>query len=75
MLLLGRVLAVAQMVLSFPHTCPLVLQGDGESLTQAGSDPVPARGEDGCMLLGAITKGSFQGEWKSKYALVTGQTF
>lgn len=78
MLLLGRVLAVAQMwsYLSVsPPACLLVLQGDGELGTQAGSDPVPARGKDGCVLLCAITKGFFQSELKIKYALVTGQTF
>lgn len=80
MLLLGRLLAVAQMLLplrvpSFPHACPLVLQGDGDLLTQVGSNPVPARDEDGCMLLCAIIKGSFQSELQSKYALVTGQIF
>lgn len=80
MLLLGRVLAMAQMILplsvpSFPHVCLLVLQGDGELLTQAGSEPGPAKGDNGCTLLHAVTKRSFQGEMKSKYALMTGQTF
>lgn len=73
-LLLGRMLAVAQVVLplsvpSSPHACPLE---DGELLTQAGCDPVPARGEDGDVLLCAITKGPSQSELRSKYALVTG---
>lgn len=58
-----------------PPACLLVLQGDGELWTQAGSDPHPARGKDGCMLLCAITKGFFQSELKIEYALVTGQTF
>lgn len=68
LLLLGRVLAVAQMVLPlsvpfFPQACPL---GDGEPLTQAGSDLCQPEVEmEVCSV-------PLQSELRGKYGLVTG---